>query len=132
MKKTWILWTLQALLAMLFAFAGVMKLIMPIEEMTKDIALPGLFLRFIGVVEILGAVGLILPGLLRIKPGLTPLAAAGLTIIMVGATLVTLMTSQPATAVIPFVVGLLTAFVAWRRSPKKSARCVDFAECHTT
>src|SRR6266536_4128532 len=85
-----VLWIVQGLLALAFLFAGGMKLILPIEEMTKQTPLPGLFLRFIGVAEVLGAVGLILPGLLRIRPGLTPLAAAGLVIIMLGATVVTL------------------------------------------
>ena len=70
------LWIVQALLALLFLFAGGMKLIMPIEEMTKQIPLPGLFLRFIAVCEVLGALGLILPGLLRIRPGLTPLSGS--------------------------------------------------------
>ena len=55
------LWIIQALLAALFLFAGGMKLITPIEEMTKQIAMPGWFLRFIGVAEVLGAIGLILP-----------------------------------------------------------------------
>ena len=111
------LWIVQALLALLFLFAGGMKLIMPIEEMTKQIPLPGLFLRFIAVCEVLGALGLILPGLTRIRPGLTPLAAAGLVIIMIGATVVTLATADVALALIPLVVGLLAAFVAcgrWR------------------
>ena len=76
-----VLWIIQVLLALLFLFAGGMKLILPIEEMTKQMPMPGLFLRFIGVCEVLGALGLILPGLLRIRPGLTPLAAAGLVII---------------------------------------------------
>ncbi len=114
------LWIIQALLAALFLFAGVMKLIMPIEEMTKEIAMPGGFLRFIGVVEVLGGIGLILPWLLRIRPNLTPLAAAGLVIIMIGATVVTLMSGAIATALIPFVVGLFAAFVAygrWRLTP---------------
>ena len=84
------LWIVQGLLAVLFLFAGGMKLVMPIEEMTEQIALPGAFLRFIGVAEVLGGLGLILPGLLRIRPGLTPLAAAGLVIIMIGATVLTL------------------------------------------
>ena len=117
------LWITQALLAALFLFAGVMKLVMPIEEMTKEIAMPGGFLRFIGVVEVLGAIGLILPWLLRIRPNLTPLAAAGLVIIMIGATAVTLMSGAIATALIPFVVGLLAAFVAygrWRLTPLPS------------
>ena len=109
------LWIMQALLALLFLFAGGMKLIMPIEEMTKQIPLPGLFLRFIALCEVLGAIGLILPGLLRIRRGLTPLAAAGLVIIMIGATTVTLMTGDIATALFPLVVGLLSAFVAYGR-----------------
>jgi hypothetical protein len=77
--------------------------------------MPGAFLRFIGVAEILGALGLILPGLLRLRPGLTPLAAASLVIIMIGATVVSLMTGTVAMALMPFVVLLLTAFVAYGR-----------------
>jgi uncharacterized membrane protein YphA (DoxX/SURF4 family) len=109
------LWISQVLLALLFLFAGGAKLVMPIEEMTKQIALPGLFLRFIAVSEILGGLGLILPWLLRIRPGLTPLAAAGLVIIMIGATAVTLMTGAIAMALFPLAVGLLCAFVAYQR-----------------
>ena len=96
---------------------------MPVEEMTKQVPLPGLFLRFIAVAEVLGALGLILPGLLRIRPGLTPLAAAGLVIIMIGATVVTLMTADVALALIPLAVGLLSAFVAygrWRLAPRRA------------
>jgi len=121
-KTTVLLWIIQGLLALVFMFAGVMKFIMPIEEMTKQVRLPGLFLRFIGLAEVLGAIGLILPGLLRIRPGLTPLAAAGLAIITVGATVVTLMIGGGATALFPLVVALLSAFVAYSRwrlgSPK--------------
>jgi len=111
---TYALWIVQALLALVFLFAGVAKLMMPIEEMTKDVQLPGLFLRFIAVAEILGALGLILPSLLRIRPGLTPLAAAGLVVIMIGATVISL-TPGVAMAIAPFVVGLLAAFVAYGR-----------------
>ena len=81
----------------------------------NQIQLPGWFVRFIGVVEVLGALGLILPGLLRIRPGLTPLAAAGLVIIMIGATVLTLVADGVAPALIPLVVGLLSAFVAYGR-----------------
>ena len=105
----------QGLLAALFLFAGGMKLVLPLEKLTGSIPLPGLLLRFIGVAEVLGALGLILPGLLRIRPGLTPLAAVGLVIIMIGATVVTLMTGQVAPALIPLVLGLLAAFVAYGR-----------------
>ncbi len=114
------LWIIQALLALLFLFAGGAKLVMSVEEMTKQIPLPGLFLRFIAVCEILGAVGLILPVLLRIRPGLTPLAAAGLVVIMIGAVVVTLASGQNGPALFSFVVGILAAFVAygrWRLAP---------------
>ena len=109
------LWIVQGLLAALFLFAGGMKLVLPVEELTAQVPLPGLFVRFIGVCEVLGALGLILPGLLRIRPGLTPLAAAGLVIIMLGATVVTLATMDASLALIPLVVGLLAAFVAYGR-----------------
>ncbi len=118
------LWIIQWLLALLFLFAGGMKLVLPIEEMTKQmpLPLPGLFLRFTGVVEVLGAIGLILPWLLRIRPGLTPLAAAGLAIVMIGATVYTLAAGDFTAALIPLLVGLLSAFVAygrWRLTPKR-------------
>ena len=112
---TYALWIVQGLLAALFLFAGGLKLVMPIEELTAQLPLPGLFIRFIAVAEAVGALGLILPGLLRIRPGLTPLAAAGLVIIMIGATVVTLATMGAAPALFPLVVGLLAAFVAFGR-----------------
>jgi uncharacterized membrane protein YphA (DoxX/SURF4 family) len=116
------LWIAQALLAAIFLFAGGMKLIIPIEEMTKQmpIPLPGWFLRFTGIVEVLGAIGVILPWVLRIRPALTPLAATGLVIVMIGATVYTLAAGDFASAPIPLVVGILAAFVAygrWRLTP---------------
>jgi hypothetical protein len=118
------LWIVQVLLAALFLFAGGMKLVLPLEKLTGPVPLPGLFMRFIGVAEVLGAIGLILPGLLRIRPGLTPLAAAGLVIIMIGATAVTLAGGDLAPALIPLVVGILSAFVAygrWRVAPHQGS-----------
>jgi uncharacterized membrane protein YphA (DoxX/SURF4 family) len=109
------LWIIQVVLALIFLFAGSMKLIVPIEQMKGPVQLPGLFLRFIGVCEVLGGIGLALPGLLRIRPGLTPLAAAGLVIIMIGATVTTIMGGQAAIAILPFAVGVLLAVVAWGR-----------------
>jgi uncharacterized membrane protein YphA (DoxX/SURF4 family) len=117
---TYALWIVQGLLALIFLFAGGMKLVLPVEEMTKQMPMPSLFLRFIGVAEVFGAIGLILPGLMRFRPGLTPLAAAGLVIIMIGATVATLATAGVATALFPLVVGFLSAFVAygrWRVTP---------------
>lgn len=114
------LWIIQVLLALLFLFAGGTKLILPIETLTSmgspnQIHLPGLLIRFIGVCEVLGAIGLILPGLLRTRPGLTPLAAVGLVIIMIGATVLTFVADGFAMALTPLVVGLLAAFVAYGR-----------------
>ena len=100
-----LLWVVQGLLALIFLFAGGMKLVLPLEAMTAPIALPGPFIRFLGVTEVLGAIGLILPALLRIRPGLTPLAASGLVIIMTGATVITVMGGDFAPALVPLTVG---------------------------
>jgi uncharacterized membrane protein len=117
------LWIVQGLLAALFLFAGGTKLILPLDVLASMgspnlIPLPDWFIRFTGVVEVLGALGLILPGLLRIRPELTALAAAGLVIVMIGAVGFTVASGEIGAAVIPLVVGLLAAFVAygrWRR-----------------
>lgn len=127
---TYALWIVQVLLALLFLFAGGTKLVLPVDVLASmgspnQIPLPGWFVRFIGVVEVLGALGLILPGLLRVKPWLTPLAAAGLVIIMIGATALTVAADGVATGVVPLVVGLLAAFVAygrWRLAPHPARR----------
>jgi DoxX-like family len=115
------LWIVQGLLAAIFLFAGGVKLVIPTDQLVKMAPqFSGLFLRFLGVCEVLGAVGLILPRLLRIRPGLTPLAAAGLVIIMIGATVITVTSLGIAQAVFPAIVGVLAAFVAygrWRMSP---------------
>ncbi len=110
------LWIVQVLLAAMFLFAGSMKLVMPIEMLADQTPLPGLFIRFIGVAETLGALGLILPGLLRLRPRLTVLAAIELAHVMVGAVIITLATPEPAAAAVPFVVGCLAVFVAYGRS----------------
>jgi len=116
MKRNTTLWVIQGLLAALFLFAGSMKLILPIEALAGPVTLPGWFLRFIGVAEVAGAIGLILPWLTRIQPRLTPVAAGGLVIIMGGATVITAIGGPAATAAVPFVVGLLAATVAYGRS----------------
>jgi hypothetical protein len=120
------LWIVQGLLALLFLFAGGTKLVLPLDALKGPVPLPGPFLRFIGVAEVLGAIGLILPELVQMRPGLTPLAAAGLVIIMIGATIITLAGGDVAIALIPLAVGLLSAFVAygrWRLVPRQvSAR----------
>ena|SRR5687768_7125196 len=120
-----LLWVLQVLLALLFMFAGGTKLILPmsmLQEMGSPnaIALPGWFIRFIGVCEVLGALGLVLPGVFKTRQYLTPLAAIGLMIIMIGAVAVTMMSDGPVIAAIPFVYLLLLGFIAygrWRLRP---------------
>ena len=122
-----LLWIIQVLLALLFLFAGGMKLVIAPEVLQSmgspnQIVLPGLLVRFIGVCEVLGGLGLILPGLLRIRPGLTPLAAAGLVIIMIGATVLTVMGDGIGAALPAIVAGILAAFVAygrWRLVPHR-------------
>ncbi|MBZ5674167.1 MAG: DoxX family protein [Acidobacteriia bacterium] len=116
------LWILQILLAVLFLVAGGAKFLTPADQMTQGMPawMSISFLHFVGVCELLGGIGLILPGLLHIKPGLTPLAAACLTIIVIGATVVTVMGGMIATALLPLVATLLSAFVAygrWRLAP---------------
>ena len=115
-----ILWIIQILLALLFLFSGGMKLVIPPDVLRSmgspnQVVLPGLFIQFIGVCEVLGGFGLILPGLLRIRPRLTPLAATGLVIIMIGATVLTIIGDGIGLAVIPFVTGILATFVAYGR-----------------
>jgi len=115
-RKTHItLWIFQILLGGLFLFAGGFKLVAPIAQMTAQLPLPGWFVRFLGVAELAGGLGLILPSLLRIRPQLTPLAAQGLVVIMSGAVGVTLGLRLPGIAV-PAIVGVLAAVVAYGRS----------------
>lgn len=110
-------WIMQGALALLFLFAGGSKVLLPAAVLLAQMVLPlpiGLY-RVIGVVEVAGALGLILPQLTRIKPWLTPLAAAGLALEMMGATIVTVIAQGVASALFPLLIGLLAAFVAYGR-----------------
>ena len=121
MRSNVLLWVVQGVLAALFLFAGVMKLVLPLDALAGPVALPGAFIRFIGVAEVLGAVGLILPRLLQVQPALTPLAAAGLAIIMAGAVVVTLAGGAVAPALVPLAVGLLAVCVVRGRWQSRDA-----------
>ena len=115
-----ILWILQVLLSLFFLLAGGIKLVMSAEAMEKmgppnAIHFPGWFMKFIGLCEVLGALGLVLPGLTKIRRSLTPLAATGLLIIMIGAVVVTVMGPGVGAAVQPCITGVLCAFIAHRR-----------------
>lgn len=114
-KASVALWIVQGLLALIFLFAGGMKLVLPLAALRGPVRLPGLFLRFIGTAEVCGALGLILPGALRVRRELTPFAAVGLVTIMTGATAVTLQGGLVGPAVIPFVVGVLATLAVYVR-----------------
>lgn len=118
-SMTYALWTAQGLLAALFLITGITKFITPPEALTA--IFPAGFIRFIGVCEVLGAFGLILPGALNIRRGLTPLAASGLVIIMSGAVVTTIAGIGVAQALFPSVVGLSAASVAYGRRSWSSA-----------
>lgn len=111
------LWIVQIVLALLFLFAGGSKFVMSAEQMNQGspMTMSPLFLRFIGVCELLGGLGLVLPGLFGVRPGLTPLAAAGLVIIMMGATVITMMMGGGVTTLVPLVVGILALWIAYAR-----------------
>jgi len=114
-----VLWIVQILLALLFLFAGCTKLVLPLSKLTSgspnEIHLPGLLIRFIGICEVAGGLGLILPGIFRIRRSLTPLAAWGLVIIMAGATVISFIGMGFAAAILPLITGLLCVFVAYGR-----------------
>jgi hypothetical protein len=117
-KTSVALWATQGILALIFLFAGSSKLIMSAEQMTSqtDLDIPVWFLRFIGVCEVAGALGLIVPSVSRIRTGLTPLAACGLVVIMIGATTLTAAMGEVPGAMFPLAVGIAAAFVAYGRT----------------
>jgi DoxX-like protein len=113
------LWTVQVLLALFFALAsGAPKLLLPPEAFPEmPIPLPSAFVLFIGVAEVAGALGLILPGVLKVRTGLTPLAAGGLMLITLGATGYWLLAGDAlGNAAFAFGMALLCAFVTYGRS----------------
>jgi uncharacterized membrane protein len=109
------LWIAQGLLAAVFAFAGASKLLTPPEMLAMMSPFPVSFILVIGVCEMLGALGLILPLALKIRPELTALAALGLTVIMAGATVSTLAIGAGVLALLPAILLVLTALVAYGR-----------------
>jgi uncharacterized membrane protein YphA (DoxX/SURF4 family) len=110
------LWILQALLAMLFLLTGTLNVAqIPGVTPAPPLPFPTLFMQFIGVIELDGALGLILPGLTRIGRRLTPLAAFGLFLEMVGATVANLVGGTTNQVLLPVIVGLLCLTVAYGR-----------------
>jgi hypothetical protein len=116
------LWVAQGLLAAAFLMAGGMKVSAPLEELQAQMpwvtgALGGA-VRFIGVVELLGALGLILPAATRVLPKLTPLAASGLLTVMILASATHLSRGEYSMIGANVVLGALAAFIAWGRLRK--------------
>jgi len=111
-----LLWVLQVLLALAFLAHGVMLLVPPqaIAEQLNA-SLPRWFQVFLGVAEVLAAVGLTLPGMTRIQPWLVPLAAAGIMIVMVSATIFHLMRGEVSPALTTIVLLAMATFVAYMR-----------------
>ena len=110
------LWVVQALLAAAFLAHGLMFLFPPadlIEVMNATI--PPAFRYFLGVAEVLAAVGLTVPGLTRIQPWLVPSAAAGLIIVMIGATILHITRAEYSSAAVTTILLVMAAFVAYMR-----------------
>ena len=125
-KKTNIaLWIGQWLVALFFIVAsGAPKLLLPPEMLPMPIPLPAAFITFIGVSEVLGGLGLILPGLFHIRTGLTPLAGLGLVVVTASATVYNLAAGVPGSAVFAASLGLVVAAIAygrWRLAPLASS-----------
>lgn len=110
-----VLWVVQILLALAFVMAGFMKATQPVEKLqarmnwTKHVS-PGL-VRLVGILEILGALGLILPVATKILPWLTPVAALGLVLTMIGAIITHVRLKETSQVVTPFVLLLLSLFI---------------------
>jgi putative oxidoreductase len=117
-----VLWTVQVILATMFIMAGFMKTTLPIDQLSLSVPwakdVPEALVRFIGTSELLGAVGLLLPGVFRIKPRLTPYAASGLLTIQVFAMIFHFSRGEYAAIGFNLVLALAAAFIAWGRFKK--------------
>lgn len=113
------LWAVQGLLALAFLGAGLMKLTTPIEELAASMSwvesAPAVLVRFIGLAEFAGAIGLLAPAITRIKPMLTPAAAVGLLTVMVLGAITHASLGEFSGMAPSLVLGALAAFVAWGR-----------------
>jgi uncharacterized membrane protein YphA (DoxX/SURF4 family) len=122
-----LLWLAQLLLMVAFGMAGVMKATQPVDALVQGgIAwagqVPLALVRFIGMAELLGAIGLVLPAATGIKPSLTPLAALGLLTIMILAMAFHVSRAEPEALPINMMLGGLAAFVAWGRTKSAPIR----------
>ena len=116
------LWVVQILLAVLLLMTGAMKAFMPLDEVAKTMRwvpdVPAGLVRFIGLAELAGAVGLILPSATKIRPKLTPLAAAGLGVVVLLGAILHFTRGEGALTPLNFILAAMAAFVAWGRTQK--------------
>lgn len=114
-----ILWVAQISLALIFLGAGFAKITKPLNELVTTMSfvahVPPALVRFIGISEFLGGLGLIFPALLRIKPQLTPWAATGLAVIMLLALIFHLYLKEFQVIWTNVMVGAIAAFISWGR-----------------
>ncbi len=109
-------WIASALLALAFIAVGGSKLLAsPVDLQHTAQGVPVALLKLAGAAEVLGAIGLVVPAATRIMPVLTPIAATGLVLTMVGATITNFAVGGPATAVATIALGAVAALVAWAR-----------------
>ena len=115
------LWIVQGLLAVAFAVSGLTKMLKSYSSIIADPKMgwandfSGGFVKFIGAAEAAAALGMVLPGVTGIAPMLTPLAGAGLVVMMLGAAATHLRRSETLMAIPPLMLGVLAAFVAYGR-----------------
>jgi uncharacterized membrane protein YphA (DoxX/SURF4 family) len=114
------LWIAQSLLAAMFIMAGFTKVATPIDQLIVMMPwaadVPALLVKFIGVSELLGGLGLLLPSALRIKPNLTVLAARGLILIMIFAVAFHVSRGEFSATPASIILGSIAAFISWGRS----------------
>ena len=116
------LWAAQIFLALVFFITGAAKSLLPMENLnelipwTKDFS--SIIVRLIGLSEIIGSAGLILPSLLRIKPQLTSLASIGVAVVMLLATIFNISIGETTVIGLNILLFLLATFVAWGRFKK--------------
>mgnify|MGYP005995666851 CR=1 FL=1 len=116
------LWIAQGLLVVMFIMAGAMKLSQPIETLTESLpwvtSVPNLLVKFIGLSEFLGALGLLVPSIFRFKPFLTVWAAIGLAVIMILAAIFHATRGEFSAIGMNMILMSISLFIAWGRSKK--------------
>jgi len=116
------LWVAQVFLAASLIWASLMKLFQPIEKLSAmwpwTGQIPVAMVKFTGIIDLLGAIGLILPALIRVKPKLTPIAALGIIALMICATTFHIIRGEASVIGANIVFAILAAFVAWGRFKK--------------